>query len=84
VRFQAHARALLDEHALEHCRDRIGATEYALEPRAAASVAEDDGEVAGTRVVETLPVEQDGRRGLEVRLADDELAAPRDLDDGGR
>ncbi|HKH32022.1 MAG TPA: hypothetical protein VKA45_13325 [Gaiellaceae bacterium] len=78
------AGALLDEQALEHSFDRVGPAEDPLEPRPAASVRRDDREVAGTRFVAPFLVEQDRRAGREVGLADDELPAPRDLDDGRR
>jgi hypothetical protein len=85
VRLEGQASALLDQQALEHGLDRVGAAEDALEPRPAAAVGSDDRQIAGTRLVAALLVQQDRRPGREVRLADDELpSAPRDLDDGGR
>jgi hypothetical protein len=71
----------VDEETLEHGLDVLRLAEDALEPRAAAPRS-DDGEVTGARVAEALPVEHERHARHEVRLADDELAALLDLDDG--
>jgi len=81
---EADARALLHQQALQHGLDRVRSAEDPLEPRPAPSVRGDDREVAGTRFVAPFLVEQDRRTGREVGLADDELPASRDLDDGRR
>jgi hypothetical protein len=71
---------VLDEQPLEGGLDRRGRSEDALEPRPAASGA-DDREIARAGVAEPFPVEDDRDPRREVRLADDELAALLDLDD---
>ena len=80
VRLELLARALLAEQALEHVLDVLRGAEHALDARAPAQAPRDD-EVAGVDVAEPLAVEQERRVRREVRLADDELAAARDLDD---
>jgi hypothetical protein len=72
----------VDEQSFENDVDVVCLPEHTLEPRAAATLSRDDGEIAAARVSETLSIENERNTRLEVRLADDELAALRDLDDG--
>ncbi len=58
----------------------VGAAEDALDLRAAAP-ARDDRELAPLGASQRLAVEDERNAGREVGLADDELAASRDLDD---
>jgi hypothetical protein len=69
------------EQTLEHDLDVLRAPEDALEPRAAPP-GPNDGEIAGARGAEALAVDHERDARHEVRLADDELAALLDLDDG--
>jgi hypothetical protein len=69
------------EQPLEHDLDVVCLPEDALEARAAPP-RPDDGEIAWACVAEALAVEDERHAPHEVRLADDELAAPLDLDDG--
>jgi hypothetical protein len=71
----------MHEQPVENRVDVLGAAEHPLEPRAAASRAH-DGEIARPGVAEAFAVEHERNAGNEVRLADDELAALLDLDDG--
>jgi hypothetical protein len=64
---------LLDQQALEHDLDRARRPKHALDPRAATALPH-DGEV--TRAAVRPAVEQQGRAGREIRLAD-EVLAPR-------
>jgi hypothetical protein len=73
----------LGEQPLQYRLDVVGAPEDALELRAAAAGA-DDREVALRCLSEPLPVKQERLVRLEVRLADDELAAASEFDDGQR
>jgi hypothetical protein len=68
------------EQALEHGLDVAGLAENLLQPRSSPSRA-DDREVAGAGVAEALAVENQRDTRNEERLADDELAALRNLDD---
>ena len=68
------------EQGLEDVADPVGRAERALEPRAPPTRVH-DGEVARAEVAEPLRLEHDRDARREVRLADDELAAPADLDD---
>jgi hypothetical protein len=70
----------VDEQHFEHDLDVLRLTEFALEPRAAAAGAHDD-QIAGADVAAALPVDRDRDVRDEVRLADQQLAAPVDLDD---
>src|SRR6266545_7307793 len=74
-------RARVDEQALEHDLDVARLAEDALELRTAAP-RPDNGKIAGPGVAESLAVEDERHPRHEVRLADDQLAALRDLDDG--
>jgi hypothetical protein len=51
-----------------------------LEARTAASSCDDD-EIARPCIAEALSVDDERNAGREVRLADDELPPPRELDD---
>jgi hypothetical protein len=68
------------EQALEHDLDVLSLTELALDARAATAGA-DDNEVSGPDVAAAFPVDRDRNVPDEVRLADEQLAAPVDLDD---
>ena len=70
----------MHEQPFQDRLDVVRVAEDPLELRAAAS-RPDDGEVATSGTSESLAVENERRVGNEVRLADDELAALRDLDD---
>ena len=72
--------ALVPEEPLEHGFDPARGTEHALEPGPAAPEP-DDHEVADRGVAGALAVDDDGNAALEVRLADEELAAPGQLAD---
>ena len=80
VRLERLAQPLLGEQPLEHGLDVVRLAEHAVDARAAASGA-DDGEVARPHVAGLLAVEDERSRRLEVRLADEQLAAALDLDD---
>jgi hypothetical protein len=71
---------VLHEQALQRRVDRAGGPEDALDARPAAS-GTNDGEVAGPRVAESLPVDDERDSGREERLADGEPAARAELDD---
>ena len=60
--------------------DPAGRSENSLDARPATPRPDDD-QVAGARLAEPLAVDHDRHAGHEERLADDELAAPLDLDD---
>jgi hypothetical protein len=81
VRLEAGTRLAVDEEAFEDGLDVGRAAENGLELRAPAA-GPDDGEVARAGVAEPLPVEDERRPRDEERVADDELAAAADLDDG--
>jgi hypothetical protein len=68
------------EQPFENGLDVARGPEDSFEPGAPASGTEDD-EVADGRLPRPLPVDHDLRPGLEVRLADEELAAPAELAD---
>ena len=70
----------MDEQPLQHHLDVVRLAEHLLEPRASPAGAHDD-EIPLPHVPEALPVEHDRDVRHEERLADDELAAPRHLDD---
>jgi hypothetical protein len=72
--------AFLLEQRLEHALDGVGGPKRLLEARTPATRC-DDRELARTNRVETAPVEDERNTGPEERLADDEAAAPADLDD---
>ena len=80
VRLELHSGARVHEQPFQHRLDVVRVAEDPLELRAAAS-RPDNGEVATSGTSESLAVENERRAGNEVRLADDELAALRDLDD---
>ena len=80
VRLELLPQPALDQQPLEHRLDVVHAPQHALDPRTAPARAHRD-EVAGPRLPHPLPVDQDRRRRLEVRLADHELAALRQLHD---
>jgi hypothetical protein len=75
--------ALVPEEALEHRLELGRRPEDALEARS-ASARPHHGEVADGGVARALAVHDDGDAALEVRLADQELAPPGQLDDGYR
>ena len=80
VRLVGAKFASLAQEALEHRLDAVGGAEDALHTGAAAPRARDD-EVARAGVAESVTVDDDRHAGLEVRLADDQLAALAQLDD---
>jgi hypothetical protein len=70
----------MNEQAFEHDLDVLRLAELSLDPCAASTRADDD-EVSGPDVAAALPVDRDRNVRDEVRLADEQLAAPVDLDD---
>ena len=80
VRLEALPQALLDEQRLEDVLDRLGRPDHPLDARPSAALADGD-EIAGLGVLQPLPVDRDRSAGDEVRLADEQLAAPTELDD---
>ena len=80
MRLELDPCPLLDEERLEDVLDPAGASEAAFDLRAPAT-GPDDCEVARADVAEPLVVEDERDARGEVRVADDELAAPADLDD---
>jgi hypothetical protein len=70
----------VDEQSLEHDLDVLRLTERALDPSAPPAGPHDD-EIAGTDVSRALAVDLNRNVRDEVRLADQLLAAPVDLDD---
>jgi hypothetical protein len=80
VRLELLPCASFDEQSLEDVFDLVRGAEDVDDLRAAASEAGDD-EIAGAGRAKILAVEADRRPGREVRVADDELAAPGDLHD---
>ena len=70
----------LDEQRLEHVRDVFRTAENTLDPSAPTARPRHD-EVACGRLADALAVEHERHARREVGLADDELAAARDLDD---
>ena len=79
VGLEARADARVHEQSFEDDLDVFRVAELALEPRAAPAGAHDD-QVAGADVAAPLPVDRDRDVRDEVRLADEQLAAPVDLD----
>ena len=81
VRLELDARAAA-RRAAPRARSRSAARgPRPRSTRARPAARPDDGEVAALEVADPLRVEHDRHAGREVRLADDELAAPLDLDD---
>ena len=80
VRLEAFPQASLDHQPLENRLDVVHAAEDALEPRPAPA-AEKHGKIAGIRIAEPLPVDEQRHAGCEDRLPDDVLAPPGELDD---
>jgi len=78
LRDRAHPGVV--EQAFEHRLDRAGRPEHALDPCTAAPGRDDD-ELTRSNVPRTLAVEDDRGARIEVRLPDEQLAAPRDLAD---
>jgi hypothetical protein len=74
------AQALVPEQPFENGLDVARGPEDPLEPGAPAPRTEND-EVADGRLPRPPPVDHDLGPGLEVRLADEELAAPGELTD---
>jgi hypothetical protein len=72
----------LDQQRLEHVLDPLRGAKHALDTRP-ATPAGDDGEIARARVARALAVDDDRNSGREVRLADNELAAPGKLYNNG-
>jgi len=68
------------EQSLEHDLDVLRLAELALDPCAPATRPDDD-QISGANVAAALPVDRDRYVGDEVRLADEQLAPPVDLDD---
>jgi hypothetical protein len=81
VRLELRARARVHEQAFQHGEDVLRLTEDTFYVRPAAARNGGDDEVAGAGVTETLAVEHERYARDEEGLADDELAALRDLDD---
>jgi hypothetical protein len=77
-RLQRHPRPALDQQPFEHCLDPARRPEHAFDLRPPAT-ARDHGQVTTIGAVQRLAVEDDRRPRREVRLADDQLAAARDL-----
>src|SRR6478735_2094200 len=80
VRLERLSRTALDEQRLEHVLDAIGRPEPLLDLRPAAPGTHHS-QVAVLDVTDPLRVEHDRHARREVRLTDDEPAAPADLDD---
>jgi hypothetical protein len=70
----------VDEQPLEHSLDVVGLAERPLDSRTTPARERDD-EIPRAHVSEPLAVEDERHARNEVRLADDELAALRNLDD---
>jgi hypothetical protein len=70
----------LDQERLEHVLDPLRRAEDSLHSRAPAP-AGDDREIARPRLARALTVDDYRRAEGEVRLADQQLAAPGKLDD---
>jgi hypothetical protein len=71
----------MHEQAFEHRQDVRAPAEDTLDPCTATTGNGGDDQVAWAGVAEPLAVEHEGNAWNEERLADDELAALRDLDD---
>jgi hypothetical protein len=69
------------EKTFQHRLDCVRSTEGSLYSRAPAAQSKDD-EIADGCVPGTLAVDDDGNTALEIRLADEELAAAGELADG--
>jgi hypothetical protein len=82
VRLESAARAPLDQQRLEHVLDPLRRPDQALDARAPAT-AGDDRKIARACFARAFAVNDDRDAGVEVRLADQELAAPSELDDNG-
>ena len=82
VRLELDARAGLDQQRLEHVLDPLRRSDDALHARAALAPGH-DGEVARSRLPRPLAVDDHRHAGREVRLADEQLPAPGELDDDG-
>ena len=80
MRLEALAEALLDEQRLEHVLDPVRGPHYPLDASPPAAFRDGD-EIAGLGALQPLAVDGDRRPGREVRLADEQLAAPAELDD---
>jgi hypothetical protein len=70
----------VDEQRLEDVLDPLRRADDAVDARAALP-AGDDGEIAGPGVAGSLAVDDDRHARREVRLAYEQLPAPRELDD---
>jgi hypothetical protein len=70
----------VDEQPFHHRLDVVRFPQRALDPGASASGTRDN-QIAWADVAEPLAVEDKWHTGNEVRLADEKLAAPRNLDD---
>jgi len=82
VRLETLARTRLDEKRLHHVLDPLRRAQQRLDTRATAP-AGDDCQIARPGVARTLAVDDDRDARREVGLADEQLAAPRELDDDG-
>ena len=80
MRLEPVSQALLDENRLEHRLDRARLPDDALNPGPATSFGGQD-EIADVDFSRALPVQRDRHARREVRLTDEELAPPLDLDD---
>ena len=79
--FERLPSAALDQQRLEHVLDPLRRAEDPLHP-SPSTPARHHGEIARPRVARALAIHHDGNAGREVGLADEELAAPGQLDDG--
>jgi hypothetical protein len=69
------------EKTFQYGLDRVGSPEHLFDPRPPAAETQDH-EVADGCLPGALPVDDDGHTTLEVRLADEELAAAGELANG--
>jgi len=82
VRLESLSCPGLHQQRLEHVFDPLRRAEHALDTRPPAP-AGDDREIARPRVARAFPVDDDRNSRREVRLADNELAAPGKLYNNG-
>ena len=79
MRLEASPGAGLDEQRLQHMVDPLRRAEETLHARPSAP-ARDHGEIARPRLARALAVDHDRHARPEVRLANQQLAAPGELD----
>jgi len=78
MRLEGLTGATVDQERLEHVLDPLPRTEHALHA-CPPTPAGHDSEIARARLARTLAVDHDRHARREVRLADEELAAPGEL-----